>query len=222
MQRSAIRFLQVGANDGVSNDPTAEFKSHSKWSGIFLEPQKGPFHLLNTNFPNKKYTCINAAMDRQSGSRVLYKIAFSESRMANGLSTFSENTMKRFFDTGYAQSVADEINLKLELTNEDSWKNYVAQESVTTMSFEDLKSLNGSKDFNVILIDTEGFDAEIIEMINIGPRLDIILFENAHLSEHDYSRSVQKLKNSGFTVKNIKADTIAFRNIYLPVLSIKF
>jgi FkbM family methyltransferase len=221
MQRSLVSFLQVGANDGISNDPTAEFKSHSKWSGIFLEPQSGPFQLLKQNFSDARYQCVNSAMDRQSGTRPLYKIAFSDSRMANGLSTFNEETMKRFFDTGYAQTVAQEVGLSLELHKPGDWKNYVTEETVSTISFENLLVLNGSKDFNVMLIDTEGFDAEIIDMTNIGPRLDIVLFENAHLSEYDYGRSVEKLKKSGFTVKNIKADTIAFRNIYLPVFSIR-
>ena len=65
-------------------------------------------------------------------------------------------------------------------------------------------------------------------MISISPRLDIVLFENAHLNKDDYNRSVQKLKKSGFTVMDIKsdtdikADTVAFRNIYLPVFSSKF
>ena len=161
MQRSTIRFLQVGANDGVNNDPTAEFKLHLKWSGIFLEPQLGPFKLLKKNFPHERYVCVNAAMDSISGSRHLYKMAFSDSPMANGLSTFNEETMKRFFDTGYAQEVADEIGMTLELNEPNSWKKYVAQDSVTTISFSDLKSIHDNQNFNVILIDTEGFDAQI-------------------------------------------------------------
>ena len=166
--------------------------------------------------------CVNAAMDSVSGSRPLHKIGFSDSRMANGLSTFNEETMKRFFDIGYAQTVADEIGMTLELDEPYSWKKYVAQEKVQTISFDDLKSMNKNKEFNVILIDTEGFDAQIIDMISISPRLDIVLFENAHLTKDDYNRSVQKLKKSGFAVKDIKADTIAFRNIYLPVFSSNF
>jgi|GEM_PF-2148038 len=222
MQRNVIRFLQIGANDGISNDPSAEFKSHAKWSGIFVEPQSGPFNLLKKNFASKRYVCVNAAMDNKSGSRPLHKIGFSDSRKANGLSTFSEETMKRFFDTGYAQTVANEIEMTLELSEPDSWKKYVTQEEVTTISFDDLKSINENKEFNVILIDTEGFDAQIIDMISFSPRLDVVLFENAHLGKDDYSRSVQKLKESGFAIKDIKADTIAFRNIYLPVFSSKF
>ena len=45
-----VRFIQVGANDGVFGDPLREFIKSFGWEGILVEPQPDVFHHLLDNY----------------------------------------------------------------------------------------------------------------------------------------------------------------------------
>lgn len=34
----SVRFVQVGANDGVMADPVRRFLEYERWSGVMIEP----------------------------------------------------------------------------------------------------------------------------------------------------------------------------------------
>jgi len=77
-----ITFLQVGANDGFINDPLHLFIKRDNWNGVLLEPQPGVFNEYMAKLHRKSpgITTLNAALDREDGSRPIYKMAISSER----------------------------------------------------------------------------------------------------------------------------------------------
>jgi len=68
---SAIKFLQIGANDGLRNDPIREHILRNQWDGVLVEPIPGIFEILVNNY-NKlpELEFVNAAI---SSSHCIYQ-----------------------------------------------------------------------------------------------------------------------------------------------------
>jgi hypothetical protein len=45
-----LRFIQVGANDGIFGDPLREHILAHKWRGVLVEPQPEIFEQLKANY----------------------------------------------------------------------------------------------------------------------------------------------------------------------------
>lgn len=52
LSRPSIFFIQIGANDGISNDPLHKFITQFCWKGILLEPLPEVFTRLTTTYRN--------------------------------------------------------------------------------------------------------------------------------------------------------------------------
>src|SRR6266481_6003650 len=53
LQKKDLFFIQIGANDGVSNDPLYKFVIEYGWAGILVEPLPQVFEVLRRNYADK-------------------------------------------------------------------------------------------------------------------------------------------------------------------------
>jgi FkbM family methyltransferase len=70
-----VTFLQIGANDGLRNDPIREFVVRQRWSGIFVEPLPNVFQLLQENYRHvlgSKLVFVNAAISSTDGDHLSF------------------------------------------------------------------------------------------------------------------------------------------------------
>lgn len=49
-RRGKVNFIQIGANDGLRNDPVREFIIRDRWQGILVEPLPAVFAMLQHNY----------------------------------------------------------------------------------------------------------------------------------------------------------------------------
>jgi FkbM family methyltransferase len=212
-QNTDITFLQVGANDGFFHDPLHKFIKMYGWRGVLLEPQRGVFDRylsrLYANVPG--VVPVNAALDFADGEKSIYKIAFSESRWATGLTSFSKEALEEAIESGHVARCADRYGERLpENRNE-----YIKTETITCISPATLISAHHLGKIDWVQIDAEGYDFQIIRMLEIektSPR--VIVFEDSHLSKEDYGSCLQLLGNNGYGVTRIQENTVAMK---LPV-----
>lgn len=54
INKNNLKFIQVGAYDGVSGDPIHNFIKDSHWHGILIEPHLSSFELLLKNYENQE------------------------------------------------------------------------------------------------------------------------------------------------------------------------
>ena len=203
-----LTIVQVGANDGYNRDPFVKFIKRDKWQGILIEPQRYVFETFLKKLYQKsdRITPYNYALDYTNGSRSIYKLSFTNARWATGLTTFDRSVLEKAIDLGHVDWNAEKSGIALPELRED----YITEEVIETITPKYLLRKKNIEEIDLLVIDTEGFDYEILKMFDIPslkPRA--IVYENMHLSDKDKIEAVNYLVNAGYKTKNIGQDTVA-------------
>ena len=203
--------IQIGANDGITNDPIHKFIKRDHWKGVLLEPQPKVFeNELSKIYQNDKgIHPLCAAIGSVDGSQKLYKIAFCDSRWATGLASFSLENIKFTFENGVVEKNCRKEGIEIPKNDEDR----ISYDEVSVISPESLiKKYNISK-IDLLQIDAEGFDLEVIKIFDIPQTLpEAIVFENENLDATDLQDCYALLKRSGYRLAKFGRDTLALRN----------
>jgi FkbM family methyltransferase len=201
-------FFQIGGNDGFANDPIFKFIKRDSWKGIIVEPQKDVFEkrLKRTYRFERNVILENVAIAKENGSRKLYKIAISNSRWATGLSTFDKEVLEKQIETERVKTKAKKERVTLPNTPE----NWITHEDVECTTIDNLLSKYKFSTLDLLQIDTEGFDFEIIKMIDFNKmKPSIICFEHTHMNEESIQECDELLSKHAYSVERIGGDSIA-------------
>lgn len=205
-----ITVIQVGANDGFNHDPLHKFIKRDRWRGVLLEPQKEVFPTLEKL--HKRSTdihTVNAAIDKENGVKPVYKISFSDSRWATGLTTFSRETIEKAVQSKYVLESARKEGVVVP----EKAAARIKEENILTITPETLLKEYNIKKLTWLQIDTEGYDFEIIKMFNISEtQPKVILFEQYHLSPQEKKDCYQLLKGNNYIVKEYGRDALAVKD----------
>jgi FkbM family methyltransferase len=214
---ASVSFLQIGANDGLTGDPTADFKRRPNWGGVLVEPQPAAFQQLQANFPEARYRNVNAAMDAVDGFRTLYTLSLSTSRWASGLATFNREVLLANFRNGYIPHMAGQEGI--DPARLDDVQSCITGTEVPTLCMATLLSRCGNPTFDAVFIDVEGYDLEIIRLLPLdSPTLRLLVYEHCHLSVEARKQAVDILQRQGFMIVPCGVNTVAVRNLSLPLM----
>ncbi|HVN57905.1 MAG TPA: FkbM family methyltransferase [Bacteroidales bacterium] len=208
--KGKVTVVQVGANDGINNDPIHKFIRRDNWTGVLLEPQRFVFEKFLQPLYAKTpgITVLNAALDVKDGSKPIYKIAVSESRWATGLSSFNREVLEAAVRSGYIDREAIKEGSPLPVNKED----YIAEEQVECISTPTLVKRFGLNKIDWLQIDTEGFDFEIIRMFDIDvTKPEVIVYENLHFPQALQEECLDYLGNKGYRCRTYGPNTLAMR-----------
>jgi FkbM family methyltransferase len=162
-----LKLLQIGANDGISADPIYDLIMNDKRINAYLvEPQKESFELLSKNYSSiledNRILLLNYAITNKNE-----KIKIYINNCFNGTDGHSSLIIRN-------KLIID--NILYADFNENSY------ELVNGITFEKLKDITNVYYYDIIVIDTEGYDIEIIKMMfdnNIFPK--ILYFEKPEI-----------------------------------------
>jgi len=191
-------FVQVGAFDGVTHDRLFEHVRERGWHGVLVEPQLRYFQRLVQNYGDLDgLTFINAAVDRERGSRELYcyrDVRGEPLDSVGGLASFSrERLVKALRDMGERAPRGIDI----------------VSTPVRCVTFEDL--LADIDYVDLVSIDVEGYDLEILKLFDLARFAPaIIRFEHVHLSRSEWDEAVKLLARHGYRVLREEHDTTAY------------
>jgi FkbM family methyltransferase len=193
--RSTVRFLNIGSNDGLSGDPLREFIITRKWRGILVEPVDFVFNRLKKAYagcPGVK--CENMAIARQSGT-----VPFWYFCKEDGL------------PPGYDQvGSLNREHVAMHAARSPNLEPYVTCRDVACCTIEELLKKHGLNKIELILIDTEGFDFEVVKQIDLKNQApDLLIYEELNLSEVDKIACRKLLQSSGYSVLSDGVDGIA-------------
>lgn len=198
-KESEFKFIQIGANDGISHDNIYNFVINRKTRGILVEPLNDYYLKLCENYKNyPQIIILNVALHPYLKKVKLYRVnSLYESNLpdwACGIASLDPNHHK-----------------KVGIPSE-----YIFEENVVAKSFDDLmKDYPDLKNIDLIQIDTEGFDFEILKMINFNKfKIKFLKFEHCNLNSDDYKLAKILLKNAGFIFFIEGNDTIAVNDKY--------
>ena len=194
-QPQGFKFVQIGANDGVRFDDLYRFVTNQLCSGIVVEPLPDAFARLQANYADyPRILPINKAIHESAGVLSLYRVnpaALSRyAGWASGIASFDRDHLLRL-DIAAADVSAVEVQCRplMKLLEETSML-----------------------DADLLQIDTEGYDAAILRMLDYSrcrPRL--IKFEHKSLSAGEHTDALAWLRTYGYRIAIEGPDTTAWQ-----------
>lgn len=209
-KKSNLKFIQIGANDGQKNDPIYKFIRRDKWTGLLIEPQKDIFDRLIDNYKDFKNLFFeNVAIDHKEGMKDFFKIGFTNARWASGLSSFMREDIQKMIDAGYIDRKCRENGI-IPPPNKEEW---IKKELIETTTLENLIHKYNLLEIDLLMIDTEGYDFEIIKSIpfhKIKPK--VIIYEHSHFQKDLKVECEKYLVEKGYSLIHTQSDSIASLN----------
>jgi methyltransferase, FkbM family len=192
-----LRILQIGANDGVRNDPLYPWIRDYRWSGCLVEPMPDfAARLRQLHDQSPGIEIVEAAVGINGGSAVLHYIDPSLTGLptwASGLATLDPNR---------ARDAA--VSLGLSPAN-------VLTRSVAMITVQELLARFDPTEPQLVAIDTEGFDIKLATvLLEAGCRPRILHFEHACVSASERWAFVQHLHALDYETVSFGGDTTAF------------
>lgn len=167
-----IHFLQIGAMDGVKHDDLYTHVMNNEWSGVLVEPLPDMFERLVENYSDKMWLKFeNSAIVSGDETEVtIYRVPPEKIKEQNlpdwldGCSTIKTD--------GYLEEALQ----------------HMVPVTVNAMRYEELLQKYNTDKFDLIQIDTEGYDYEIfLQILKVGLTADLYKIEIAHIT---YSKAV--------------------------------
>lgn len=196
LQKNDFFFIQVGAHDGVRFDCLYTTITPYDISGIVIEPIKKYYRRLAINYEEyKKVVPLSIALHPTAETADLYYVDIEQlhdlPKWSAGIGSF----YKKHHDK---TNIPDECVIK---------------ENVQCQHLMDIIEKYNVKSIDLLQIDTEGFDFEILKMLNfkkIKPQL--IKYEFVNLDKNTQQKSIQFLENAGYKVCIESSDAVAILN----------
>ncbi len=182
-QGSTARFIQIGSNDGVRDDNLRKHIIAHHLSGLMVEPNPGPFERLKALYDDTDGIALaNCAVGPEAGEKTLY--VFAE-RQEKGVpldlySAFDRQQLER-------------------VKRRNGYRSAIAPITVEVCTLQRLIEAHDLHDASLLVIDTEGFDLEILKSIDLQafrPRL--IQMEHYNLNGSAAREAVQRLVDTGY------------------------
>jgi FkbM family methyltransferase len=187
-------YVEIGANDGISQSNSLYFERKKNWSGILVEPDKHNFRLLTRNRKkrNKFFNCACVSFD------------------------FKENFIKFIYSNLMSVTINDKSEFDKVNTHALSGMQFLAKDEiiktylVPAMNLESiLEKANAPSLMDFFSLDVEGHELEVLKGLNHTKfRFKYILIETSEFatitSYLDNARYhfIEKLSHHDYLFKN--------------------
>ena len=198
-------ILQIGANDGVLDDPVHGAIRRHGLAALLVEPLPDVFANLVKNYadlPGVK--CVNVAVGRVAGEATLYRVWPGTEGLPDwtqGLASFNEAVLIK--------------HASWPGVDRSKFLSAIEHVTVPVQPIRDLLSSHPDiVDYMMLQIDVEGYDLEILKSAAECDFLpQIICYEHKHLSHDDQIEARQLLLDQGYTFQSDYNDTVAIKDL---------
>jgi FkbM family methyltransferase len=191
-------FVQVGAHDGVMDDPLHRRVRQGRWHGILIEPQALPFARLVENYVGLEgLTFVNAVVAERPGTRELYVIQDEDGETIESMS-------------GAASLREEHLHRPFEFVAIPGSR--IGSVEVVSTTFSEL--LSDITYLDLLQIDAESYDLELLKLFDFG-RLTppIVRFEHRQMSASELDEAYELLAQHGYRMVREEHDTTAYSPI---------
>ena len=176
-------LIQIGANDGVKDDPLTNIIKKFRLESLLLEPIKKYFLSLQNNYLNYENVKLeNSALSINNEINFLYKV---NPEYFNKYGTLTD-VISSFYED---HLIKHGIN-----------KKHIIKEKVNQISFDQLLSKYNINNFDLLLIDTEGYDCNIVGdfFIKIKTIRPFLVFEWSHIKNIELCNTLNLLIKNNY------------------------
>jgi len=206
-QREQFQFLQIGANDGIINDPILKFILRDNWSGIRVEPLPAPFKKLQLlHRSHAAVQPMQSLVAESAGVMSLYHLSFSDKRWATGLASLNKQSLQKQIDNGHVERRAKKFGDRLPKKKSE----WVSESNLDVQGVNELieKKFNGG--LNLLQIDTEGYDYILVNALDLDKhQIEMICFEKLHIPEQELEPCIGRLEKFGYEITSSDMDILA-------------
>jgi FkbM family methyltransferase len=194
---SETTIVQIGANDGKTDDPVYSIISDGNWSGVLVEPLPNLYKELTKTYQNiSNLKLENCAIANEDGIVTIYRVVADDSlpEYVKLLASFDRNVI---------------LKNKPLIPNIEQ---FIETIEVPAMTLKTLLKKYSIQHINLLQIDTEGFDYEILKMAFQTSLLpDIINFEYTHLLPETIAECGNVLASKGYSYLKVGRDLVAVK-----------
>jgi FkbM family methyltransferase len=197
-----VTFVQIGSNDGTTDDPLRALTEAYGWSGVLVEPVDYVFaRLEQERGSDARLRLENAAIGDHDGQSTFF--CLRQGRSEEHLPDWHDQLGSFSLETLLSAEHEEEI---------PEIRDLVVTTTVRTLTFASLCSKHGIERFDLLHIDAEGYDWEILRQIELEHyRPSVVLYEHKHLSFADRRCAETRLEIGGYACHQTVFDTIAVR-----------
>lgn len=192
-EKNITGLIQIGANDGLRFDSINKYIKQYKTKSILVEPIKEYFDQLKINYKNYENIFFE-------------NLAISVNNQVDYLFKVKKEDLKKYGEHIKAISSFD-LN---HLVRHGVKKRHIIREKIKSIS---IKNLFEKYDFdiNLLLIDAEGYDANIvIDLLQNSSFRPIIIFEYIHV-QYSYIQILKKLlKEKNYKYIKVNENLVCF------------
>jgi FkbM family methyltransferase len=188
-------LIQIGANDGVSHDHLHNIIKKFRLESLLLEPIKKYFLELQNNYSNYDNVKLeNSALSVNNEIIFLYKVN------------------PEYFDKYGTLSSGISSFYKKHLIQHGIKKKHIIQEKVNQINFDALLQKYNFKSFDLLLIDTEGYDCQIVNdfFLKIKGIRPIIIFEWSHIKNSELEDTLNIINKNNYSFFTLEDDIFCF------------
>ncbi len=187
-------FVQIGANDGLRFDSLYAFVTGHGCRGLVVEPLKDYFERLKLNYRDyDRVIPVNLAIHATKRKCMLHRLDPGRLGAVPGWAAGAGSVLPEFNQAAHAIPAE-----------------YMIQEEVDCVTLMELLEKYQVRAVDLLQIDVEGYDGEIIKMIDFAAvRPAIIKYEHQHLPPGERNDVERILSANGYRVVREKMDTIA-------------
>ncbi|HKU13769.1 MAG TPA: FkbM family methyltransferase [Steroidobacteraceae bacterium] len=191
-----LKFVQIGANDGVRFDGLYGFVTQHPCSGIVVEPLPDMFERLRANYADyPQIVPVNKAIHATAAMLPLFRVA--------------PEAVARY--PGWASGIASFDRSHL-LQHGIAAADTVAQ-PVACIPLMELLRETAMLDADLLQIDAEGYDSAILQMTDFARfRPHLIKYEHKAMTLPERTAHVARLKQHGYSCAAEGTDTIAWQS----------
>lgn len=191
-------FIEIGCNDGVIHDPLYQLILANNWRGILVEPVKFYFDKLKLNYKgNANLIFENIAISDHDETRDFYRVKEQVDHLpawSRGLGSFYP-----------------EVILKHKWAIPDL-EAYIVKDSVRCYALASLLRKHQVDRLNLLMIDTEGYDFEILKQIDFSKiKPELIVYEHKHMSRQERRECRNRLEGQNYLISRHFSNTLAYQ-----------
>lgn len=194
------KYVQVGANDGVLDDPIRHRTSEGRFSGVLLEPSPKYFGDLEATYAGfDDVETLNVGVSSEAGVMTLYQLEASFEAdfpdWAKGCASVSRDAFVKALSS--VKPISDEM---------------VAECEINVDRLDAILSRADAEDADLLVVDVEGHEPAVFESFDFKdftPKA--VVFEHVKLSSRDIAVINQRMIDAGYRVFRLRTDFVALR-----------
>lgn len=181
-----VRFLHIGAHDGVTDERLERYIRRHGWRGLFVEPLPQLLAALRENYRDVDGLQFeNSAIAESNGERLFFEV-LPESGMPDWVRQVS--SLRKDVILSHAEAVP-------------GIERCIVARRIPCITVETLLDKHGIERVDLIVVDTEGYDYEILRQLDLNKlEPEVVIYEEKHLSLRDKHAARALLASAGYVV----------------------